>query len=270
MQDKVTIIMPVSRADYLSPVFSALEVLECDRRYTNLVVIVDGDDKLFINVRNLTAMSKFNETLCVPYSKRDEPKVIETDLIGRRQRIADIHNELKTLIGECKYVLGIEDDTVIPPKTLAHLLEDLSEVPHAGFIQGVELGRWHKPYIGAWLADDIYEPHLMSSIMPRSEFDSTRGNKAYEPIDAGGLFCFISKKEIYTSHDFKTFENNGMGPDADYGMTLRQLGYSNFIDWRIKCIHLFGDEKISLATHKPVHVYFTKHPNRKTWQFHSK
>lgn len=262
MQQTVTIILPVSRRDYLSQVFTALEMLECDRKKTNLLVIVDGDDELFIETRNHVAGSKFNEALCVPYSKRGE---VSEDLKERRVRIAEIHNELKTYLSEkfaSEFVLGVEDDTLIPPKTLKILLQDYIEEPHAGFIEGVELGRWGKTYIGAWRADDVYEPTVITSIMPPEK------RKDLEMIDAGGLFCFMAKTDTYRNHEFKVFQNNGMGPDADFGMKLREMGYSNFIDWRIQCTHLNGDEKISIAINKPEQVYFKK--RHTTWSFYVK
>lgn len=232
--------------------------------------MVDGDDDLFVDTRNFVSGSKFNETLAVPYSKRDTPKPEPADILGRRTRISDVHNELKTYIKNCKYVLGLEDDTILHSKSLKYLLDDFLEQPNAGLISGVELGRWGKPYVGAWKADDIYEPRLIESLMPPDDIQMLRDGKYLESLDAGGLYCFMSKKDIYTSHDFKPFQNNGMGPDADYGITLRQLGYSNFVDWRIKCVHLHGEEKISFVTHKPVKVGFRKHPGRRVWQFFSK
>lgn len=259
MQNVVTIILPISREEYLSQVFSALEMMDCNRKLTNLIAIVDGDEELFVKARNFVSSSKFNETLCVQFSSDDERP---TNILERRERIAKIHNELKYYIKDCKYILGIEDDTVVPPNTLKYLLEDYEKHAYAGIIQGVELGRHNKTYVGAWRADDIYEPTLIKSILPEE-------GKTLEEIDAGGMYCFLTLKDTYINQTFQTFENNGMGPDADWWISLRQKGYSNFIDWRIKCTHLSPKGNFSIATHKPVSVGFRKNARNK-WIYFSK
>ena len=60
----------------------------------------------------------------------------------RRRRIAAIHNEIHKLIKPCEYVFLIEDDGALPPDALSRLLADYKAHPYAGFIEGVELGRW--------------------------------------------------------------------------------------------------------------------------------
>ena len=59
-----------------------------------------------------------------------------------RRRIAAIHNEIHKLIKPCEYVFLIEDDGALPPDALSRLLADYKAHPYAGFIEGVELGRW--------------------------------------------------------------------------------------------------------------------------------
>jgi hypothetical protein len=157
--------------------------------------------------------------------------------------------------------MSIEDDTIVPPQALNMLLQDFRENPYAGFIEGVELGRWNDTYVGAWMADDIYEPTVIKTIMPPED----RATNYLQHIDAGGFFCFMAKRETYVDHNFDTFQNNGMGPDAEFGISLRQQGYSNFIDWRIQCIHKNGDEDISMHTHIPIQVGFEKRRTR--WSY---
>ena len=88
------------------------------------------------------------------YSRRDWREVIggtirwTTGFLGlaprlpRRRRIAAIHNEIHKLIKPCEYVFLIEDDGALPPDALSRLLADYKAHPYAGFIEGVELGRW--------------------------------------------------------------------------------------------------------------------------------
>lgn len=261
MQPIVTIILPVSREDYLQRVFSNLEMLECDMSKTNLCVLVDGDYELYTKVRNYTELSKFNERLCSGF--KTIMKEVPDGLFERRTRIAEIHNAFAAIIGKCDYVFGVEDDTLVPNNALQLLLSDYEENQFAGFIEGVELGRRTDPYVGAWRADDIYEPTEIATIMPPENLD-----KYLEPIDAGGFYCFLTKLENYKNHKFKVYDDNVMGPDAEYGMFLRQIGHSNFIDWRIRCIHMTPDENITIASTKPVQVAFAKRSTR--WGFYRK
>jgi hypothetical protein len=237
MSPKVTIIIPISRPDYLAQVFAYLELMDCDNNNTNILAIVDGDSDLFVDARNRVTQSKFSNRLCVEY--KPPTKDVPGEINPRRLRIADIHNQLKQYIGECDYIFGVEDDTLVPKYALKYLLEDLDLYPHAGFIEGVEIGRRHIPYVGAWKLDDIYEPTLIKSVVPNKE------NQMVVEIDAGGFYCFITSRDIYMSHIFQPYKNNILGPDVDFGTSLREFGYMNYLDWRINCIHRSGDKSLS-------------------------
>ena len=88
--------------------------------------------------RKLTKQSKSEEPLCL--QRRDRPVLLKFDIKARRQRIADIHNEVRQFVPACDYVLRVEDDTVVPPLTFDRLLAAYSLHPFAGFVEGVELG----------------------------------------------------------------------------------------------------------------------------------
>lgn len=244
---KTTIILPVSRLDFLDAVFHSLEVLDCKREDTNLLAIVDGDAQLFVNVRNRVEMSKFAQRLTIQFKSKHSLR--HYDVMGRRLRISDIHNEIKMHIWDCDYIFGLEDDTIITSKTLSTLLRDYSIYPFAGFIQGVQLGRWGVPYVGAWRFDDIYEPTTIQSLMP---------DKGIKEIDAGGFYCFITKADNYTNHTFKPFENNGLGPDVDYGVELRRLGFLNYIDWSLPTVHRTKKYDITTINTDPKSVVMKK------------
>ena len=92
----------------------------------------------YLMARNFTKQSKFEEPLCL--QRRYRPVPLKFDIKARRQRIADVHNEVKQLVPACDYVLRVEDDTVVPPLTLNRLPAAHSLHPFAGFVEGVELG----------------------------------------------------------------------------------------------------------------------------------
>lgn len=237
---RITIVMPVSRDTYLHAVMTRLELLTCDRTQTNLLVIVDGPPELYVKVRNMVEMSKFAERLCIQFTSKH--KLRRFGIPERRMRISDIHNTLREHIIDCDYVFGIEDDTIINANTLELLLKDYGLYPFAGFIQGVQLGRWGIPYVGAWKADDVYEPTMIKSLQVKD----SRTQEPVEEIDAGGFYCFLTKRDNYVKHTFKPFDSNGLGPDVEYGIELRRQGVVNYIDWRVTTVHKTPKGDISL------------------------
>lgn len=241
---KVTIFIPISRPESLEVLFTSLEMLECDTASTNLLTYVDGDEQLYTKVRNMTQLSKFYERLCIARGVKD--LATQHGIDNRKRRISTIKNESKEIIEGCDYVFGIEDDTIVPRNALAQLLIDYAAYPYAGFITGVELGRWGLPYVGAWRADDVYEPSKLTTAMP---------GQGIEAIDAGGFYCYLTTRAHYMGAEYKPFGQNVLGPDVSYGLYLRQQGYQNYVDWRVSCDHRTrGSGVISLRNVAPVQV----------------
>ncbi len=231
----VTIIMPVSRLDYLKRIFAQLEMLSCDAQFTNLLVYVDGDMELFDKTRNYVVQSKFAQKLCV-YRRKGlaDPSSVRR----RRKRIAEIHNELKTMIGECDYIFSVEDDTLFPPNALQKLMQAYVYNPHAGFITGVQIGRWGYTTPGIWRVDNPYDVKWVQSLLPpipQKPIDPRIDT--IQEIDASGLYCLLTKREHYMSCTFEPFEDQ-LGPDFSFGIHLRKEGYKNYVDWSVNTAHL--------------------------------
>ena len=228
----VTIILPVSRDDFLVRVISGLELLDCNPKTTNILCIVDGSDELYVKTRNLIADTKFNNRLTVRSSSPTEAPRI--NIQERRRRICAIHNQARQLIsqdGLLDYVFLCEDDTTFKPDTLKKLLDAAISKSAIGFIEGVELGRWGTPYVGAWLADDIYNTKKITSV----DNEYREGNRSVESIDAGGFYCALVKASLYKNHFFSS--ENGLGPDVNFGLELRRAGYENYVHWGVPCDH---------------------------------
>jgi len=246
MNPTITIFMPVSRNDFLDKVFHNLEMLECKSEYVNLLVLVDGDEKLYVDVRNRVELSKFGQRLCIPYKNKDKLK--KFDLTNRRLRISDIHNEAKKYIVDCDYIFGIEDDTLFPNDTLKKLLAHYLRNPYMGFVEAIELGRWGIPYIGAWKVDNIYDVQKIESLPDQ---------KGLVKIDAGGFYCFLTTRDNYMMNYFKPFEINSLGPDVQFGIELRRQGLENYADFDIKCIHKKKEGDITFGSSTPRIVTMT-------------
>lgn len=232
---KTTIILPVSRPDYLQKVMNSLEYLECDKDQTNLLVIVDGDERLYLRTRNLVNGSKFNSRLTVR-SKNKAP-IVNLDIPTRRRRITSIHNQARELIEDnAGYVFLIEDDTTFNSDALKLLMRTAESQRACGVVTGVELARWGTKYLGVWRVDDIYETNTLETI---ENVWPVSPDLKPEPIDASGFYCCLIKTDVYKAHPIHS--DNGLGPDVNFGLDLRRLGFENFVVWQVSCTH-YGKE----------------------------
>lgn len=227
-----TIVLLVSRSDFLDRVISKIELLDCNKNDTNILAIVDGDNALYIKTRNLIQDTKFNQRLTV---KSDCPGTgSRFNVKERRKRIAFLHNQARELIQHDEgYIFTVEDDTLIGTSALRELMKIALNNRAFGMAEGVELGRWGVPYVGAWIADDIYDTKQLTSVENKYTSPS---DELVENIDAGGLYCSLIRADLYKQHEFTS--DNGLGPDVNLGLELRRLGFQNFIAWHVPCTHL--------------------------------
>lgn len=250
----ITIVLPISRTDYLRPVFNCLDKLERPED-TELLIITDGDESLARAVdRRLDSIS-YKRIQVISFG--DTPA---EDIDSRRYRIAAIHNKAKHFVSnECEYVFLVEDDTAYPANSLAKMLRTMMSPLMGdlqnGFIQGTELGRRKTPYVGGWICDDINNPAVISSVMP------PRGGQLFSAIDAGGLYCCLVGFDLYKRHMFEPFDkegNNGLSCDLNFGLWMSRQGYDCYIDWSIVCDHIGEKGSVNLGNTKPVQVVFER------------
>jgi hypothetical protein len=248
---ETTILLLVSREDFLQRVLTSLELLECNRHKTNILCIVDGPPELYVKTRNLVADMKYKERLTVMTNQGKAPRL---DIPTRRERIANAHNQARELIAhEHGYVFSVEDDTIVPRLALQRLLAVAADNRAFGMAEGVELGRWGVPYVGGWTVNDIYDVKTITSV------DLKPIDAGYEEIDAGGLYCALIRADLYKQHEFHS--ENGLGPDVNFGIELRQLGFQNYIHWGVHCKHynkVMGKETIVVPTDGAKTVTLTK------------
>lgn len=254
----ITIILPISRRDYLRPVFNCLAELEKPKD-TELLIILDGNQKLEQAVgRRIKQLKDYSLIRVIGFG--DGPVENRND---RRYRISAIHNMAKNYVSDkAEYVMLLEDDTTYPANTLVDLLARIKN-KGCSFIQGLELGRWKTKYFGAWRADDVNNPKVIRSLLPPL-VDKLSLYKYYS-IDAGGLYCALVDADLYKQHTFEPFDKegtNGLGCDVNFGLYLRQQGYQCLTDWDIQCDHIGKTGSVNLGNTKPVQVEFYKHKNK--------
>lgn len=249
----ITIILPISRTDYLRPVFNCLAELEKPED-TELLIITDGDESLTRAVDRRLDSINFKRIRVASFGDKPEEHIHQ-----RRYRIAAIHNKAKRFINyQSEYVFLIEDDTTYPSNTLTKMLEVIKLSSDYAFVEGVELGRHATKYIGAWHCDDVFEPVHILSTMPTYE-------NAIEAIDAGGLYCCLVDADEYREHTFGPFvkeDIKGLSSDLNFGLWLRRKGRMCLLDWSIHCDHIGDKGSVNLGNTKPVQVVFEKVANR--------
>lgn len=225
-----TIILTVSRSDFLEQVLDSLAMQDASLIDVSIICMVDGDSELYVKTRNMIDKLPFGNRLTVQFRTK-VPAPSRYDVLGRRKRIAAIHNQIKEYIAHDNgWVFVLEDDTIIPYNALRKLTRVMLSSAAIAQVTGVELGRWGVPYVGAWRADDIYDMKQLVSVP-----NNVTNPEAIEDIDACGLYCTMIRTDLYKQHDFTS--ENGLGPDINLGIENRQLGYLNKIHWGVPCSH---------------------------------
>lgn len=189
---------------------------------TNLAFIVDIDE-IWIQLQLQRFADEHGYRAC-EIIRNSEHHPNEVRLRLRRLMIADMKNQSKKLIAKLdgEYVIGLEDDTVFDLDCFCRLLKPLYEDASVGFVEGVQCGRWGIKMIGAWQTDNVFNPHKISTLMPKT---------GYEQIDAGGFYGYATRKNLYLEHDYFSSNGQPFGPDVNFGLWLRQQGYQCIIDW---------------------------------------
>ncbi|MCA9339514.1 MAG: glycosyltransferase family 2 protein [Candidatus Saccharibacteria bacterium] len=215
---RITTILPVSRVSYLDRVLESLN--NQTYKIEKLIIIFDGSDDDFNLLKD-----KVDVKVTIVRSTNKRPAF---SIPERRQHIANIHNQLRDIV-DSEYIFSVEDDGILPSDALERLVH-LMKSSNAGMVSGVELGRWGVQYVGAWVVDDIYDTKMATSLL------SKVGSDLIEEIDACGLYCALIRGDMYRQHEFD--HKNGLGPDVNLGLFIRQEGFSNYIDWSVPVTHL--------------------------------
>lgn len=249
---KITTVLPVSRIKYLDRVLDSLSSQTI--KPNNLLVIFDGSESDFLYVRNRITELEFDTRVVQSENVR-----MADDIFDRRRNIANIHNQFKEVIGETDWIFSIEDDGILPPDALERLIDTVENVENVGLVTGVELGRWGLPYVGAWIADDVNDMKTIETVA------NNYGLELIQPIDASGLYCALIRASYYKKHTF--FANNGLGPDVNLGIYLKQQGFDNYIDWSIPVTHLgvLEGEEVEIKPTDKSRVVKLTHLYGSTW-----
>lgn len=243
----ITVFCPFTRAAYVRRWFDDLYSTDLDPANTNLAFIIDiGEDEegqpigqtIYTRIMDEMNKVKFRKFLI---ARNYEHHVNGINIGVRRKRIADIHNQSKELIRalDGEYVLGLEDDTVFTNLSVSRLFMPFSRHRRVGLVSSYEAGRWLNKIIGVWYFNDVIDP-----LKCRTASLEDKTEQEYNEVDATGMYCYLTPTELYLKHDYYSEDWQPWGPDVNYGLWLRKMGYKNFVDWTQPTGHLDGDRII--------------------------
>lgn len=207
-----------------------LDELSFDKRQLEVVFLLDSNDQKMVQKLSEFLLMRDYGGSKLFVTDKDPRLTFDHSPAPRRQRIAIIKDISKELIGNSQFVLGLEDDTLVPADSLIKMINFMQQHPMAGFIQGSEVNRWGFRVLGAWKADNTTDPQRMATIPYQPE--------GIEEIDAGGFYCYLTPTTLYKKADYRAGETP-FGVDTLYSFDLRQQGWKAYIDHSIQCEHYY-------------------------------
>lgn len=225
MSPIITIFCSFTRSWAVDVWLDNLTHVEHDPTRTNLCVIVDCDEPSIL--KKLAEFAKARNYRSFHSRMNDDWEPNEVKLAIRRARIAEVKAQSCDLIAKCdgNIVIGLEDDTVFDSlPSFEPLYKLIEQEDGIGFVEGVQMGRWGVNMIGAWQCDDANDPQRVRTMLPPSK-------GGLQPICAGGFYGYATHKDLYLKHEYFGSASQPWGPDVNYGLWLRRMGYSCWINW---------------------------------------
>lgn len=168
---------------------------------------------------------------------------------ARRKRIAENHLELMAEVERANpdLVWQIEQDAVLESNTLERLIDHYENLKgdDFGYISGIQVGRHGIYAIGAW--------HVKED-----EFYSADYRKqGLEQVDGTGFYCLLAERETWLNGNCE-WNGEPWGPDVNWGLSLRDLGYKIYIDHDLPIGHKAKRGIIYPSQESTVNVRFYK------------
>lgn len=224
MHPIITIFCAFTRRWAIEQWLENLAAVDHDPALTNLCCIIDCDETYIL--RHLERFAEKHGYRSFHVKMNSGWHVNEVRLSIRRQRVADVHEQAKDLVAKTDgdIIIGLEDDTVFDRLPNFNRLIDPFLNPKVGFVEGVQMGRWGVNIIGAWLADNIHNPHKIETLLPLE-------HGQYQQMTGGGWYGYATRRHLFLNADYYSSSSQPWGPDVNYGFYVQQQGYLCLIDW---------------------------------------
>lgn len=238
---KLTIVLPTSRPDRIDENVRIIKELVIPEEFEKPDILAVMDNTAIDRMQyeeKLKKLSGFGRVRTFQFDRAAEG---EFNSFMRRNRITEVFAKAASMIQpDADFVFCLEDDTGIEPLDLMKLWADYKHLTEdgrakVGLVSGVEAGRWQK-IVGAWRVNDVNEPTEIQTI-------PFNRKQVLEEVDATGFYAFITPAALFRAHQY-SWHDECFGPDVVYGLSLRQQGYRNVIDWTVEAIHYTRDKAI--------------------------
>lgn len=244
-----------------------LEAVRHDPALTNLCFIVDGDQHLILNTLKKFAEARGYRSFYYKINEEWHPN--EVRLAIRRMRVADVKNQSKDLIARTDgdIIISFEDDTVFDRlESFDPLITPLLQDPKIGFVEGVQMGRWGAPIIGAWRCDNAANPKKVWTMLPPDE-KQIPASYPSQALNGGGFYGYATRRAEYLNHEYYTSSAQPWGPDVNFGLWLSQRGFECLINWSV----VFGHRDFNRVLYpdapktRLAQVIYTKNTDTGKW-----
>lgn len=243
LDPKYTLLITYSRlwmfeklSEWLNRIDLPLETL----KETELVFLWDGKTKAD-NIKHYFELWNFLEDMGVVLgfqsvklvTTEEDPLDDKDRVSARRKRIINLLEGVKEFIGNSKYLMQLEDDSLPPYDAFKTLLKTFKK-ERAGFVQGIEIGRWER-YAGAWKIDNIEDPQVVETLPYKAT--------GIEEIQGGGFYCYVTRTRLFKSAEFRA-TGDCFGIDVNFVFDIVRQGLKAFTDWGVVCEHHQKNGKI--------------------------
>lgn len=239
---RYSLFVPFTRPWMVDPWFKNFDKMKMPRKHCELIIYVDSKDREFYQAIKSRIKDQWALAI-ICFSGLQSPR--ERGDHTRRSRHVLMRSNSQKLLGDTKYIFGLEDDT-LPPLDAFPKLYPTIEKEGIGFVQGTEMDRWGIGCLGAFKLTWRGNKFIASESLPYQD-------SGLVDIDGGGHYCFIMPTWLYKAIPFKKGPGLISNVDLLHIFHIRQRGYRVLNDFSVKCRHYTqGQVFYPTATNVPV------------------
>lgn len=240
-----TFVSMFSREYPVDRYFENIAKIEMPRDKMHWLIFLDTMDEDLIKKVKAKAAEQENNFASTRIFVTAEKPIHSPEFEERVMRIARNMGVILTNIGQLHggsdFIFMVEDDTFVKPDAFNKLWRHMQDNPKMAFVQGVEMGRWFDPRLGAGTMTDPEQ----DVIVKRHPWPQEHG---IEKLSVGGWYCWIGRMEALKNMKFRCKPPIWTGPDEFMVYDLTQKGWECIMDWEVPCEHMNTDGTVLIPS----------------------
>ena len=222
-----SLFLPITRKWFFDTFIRSIHDIDLPKNRVEVIFYLDTNDKeleqMVLLQAKIMALNGFNGVGIFTSGKDQPGEYGQRD--ERRKRIIEMREKTKEII-KGQYIFSVEDDTIVPRYAFKKLSKIIETGSNVGFVTGAEVGRWGIECVGAYqFTEEKGKLVAFKSLMP---------SEGVQSIDAGGMYCYIARTDLYKKIKFRN--ESELGPDMLFVLDIKKT-HNAFIDWSVKCEH---------------------------------